>query len=40
MLAAAGVLLTPVIEVAEIAESLSVIGAGARQLILRLALVP
>ena len=40
VLAAAGVLLTPVIEVAEIAESLSVIGAGARQLILRLALVP
>lgn len=40
VLAAAGVLLTPVIEAGEIAETLTTIGAGARQIILRLALAP
>ncbi len=40
VLVAAGVLLTPAIEVEEVAELLTTIGAGARQLILRLALTP
>jgi peptidoglycan hydrolase-like protein with peptidoglycan-binding domain len=40
VLAAAGVLLTPVVEVGEIAELLGTIGAGATEIIFRLALTP